>query len=101
MINFKPSDRFSLRHDLVVEEVDGEVIVLDLAGNKYFGLNGVAYEIWQVIDEGDRDLGGMAESIAESYEISVERARSDAEAFIEQLLESGLASRVDDGEEPR
>lgn len=91
--DFESTDRFELRDDLVVEEVDDEVIVLDLAGNKYFGLNGVAWDLWQSIEAGDRDLAGMATAIAEAYEIDVERARADAEAFIADLVEAGLATR--------
>lgn len=97
-MNFQSHDRFVLRPDLVVEEVDDEVIVLDLAGNKYFGLDGVAFDIWQAIADGDCDLAQMAQLIAESYDISEERARRDTESFIDQLLTAGLAHRVDDGD---
>lgn len=93
---FQNADRFELRDDLVVEEIDDEIVVLDLAGNKYFGLNGVAWLIWKAIDDGDADLETIAYEIAEEFDIEAERARADAEAFIGQLLDAGLATRRKD-----
>lgn len=92
-MTFDPSDRFSLRDDLVVEKIDDEVVVLDLAGNQYFGLNEVAWLIWQAIDEDDQTLGEIVASMAASFEIDEQQARGDAEAFLEQLISAELASR--------
>ena len=92
-MTFDPSDRFSLRDDLVVEKIDDEVVVLDLAGNQYFGLNEVAWLIWQAIDEDDQTLGEIVASMAASFEIDEQQARGDAEAFLEQLVDAELASR--------
>ena len=89
---FADGDRFELRTDLVVEQVDDEVIVLDLAGNKYFGLNEVAWLIWQSIDgDGGETLKNLVAQIVESFGISEAEARTDVEAFVEQLVEAGLA----------
>ena len=92
MDEMTPDDHFTLREDLVVEEVDDEIVVLDLDGNQYFGLNEVAWLIWQAIDE-QKSLAQIVEEIASEFEIDEDRARDDTMAFIEQLLEAGLASR--------
>lgn len=92
-MNFESSDNFSLRDDLVLEEVDGDVVVLDLEGNQYFGLNDVAWMIWRGIEERDLTFGEIVEEIVEEFGISDERARRDAGAFVEQLVDEGLADR--------
>ncbi len=91
--NLKPSVRFTLRADLVVEEVDDEIVVLDLEGNQYFGLNEVGWMIWQAIEE-EKSLGEIAEMVAGEFEVEEERAREDAAAFVGQLIEAGLAERA-------
>ena len=87
------ADHFELRDDLVVEEIDGDIVVLDLEGNKYFGLNAVGWMIWRGIDEEDRSFGEIVEGITAEFGIDRETARTDAAAFIEQLLDAGLANR--------
>ena len=96
MTKFKRGDHFALRDDLVVEEIDDDVVVLDLDGNQYFGLNEVGWLIWRALDETDESFGDIADAIADEFDIEVERARRDAAAFIEQLLDAGLASRRTD-----
>lgn len=92
------TDEFRLRDDLVVEEIDGEVVVLDLAGDKYFGLNSTSAQlVWQFIDD-EATLAEIATGLADHFDISQETARADAAAFIGQLLESGLATRHRTGE---
>lgn len=96
--NFDRSDRFELRDDLVVEEIDEEVVVLDLEGNRYFGLNEVGWDIWRDLDETEKNFGQIVDDVASRFEISTERARRDAEAFVDQLLEAGLATREERSE---
>ena len=92
-MNFDDSDTFELRDDLVVEEIDGDVVVLDLEGNQYFGLNEVAWMIWRDIREEERSFREIVDSIAESFDIDGERARSDVSRFVESLVDAGLATR--------
>lgn len=90
-----PSDAvFSIRDDLVVEQVDDEFLVLDLRGNEYFGLNAVARHIWAAIDAGE-PFEAIAESVCEHFEVERERAASDVAEFLTNLLEQRLVSRVD------
>ncbi|TDP62994.1 PqqD family protein [Bradymonas sediminis] len=93
--NLFPRDAvFSIREDLVVEQVDDEFLVLDLRGNEYFGLNAVARHIWAAIDAGD-SLAAIADSVCERFEVERERAATDVADFIANLLEQRLVSRVD------
>ena len=99
-MSLSDSDEFQLRSDLVVEEIDGEVVVLDLAGDKYFGLNSSSAQlVWRLIDDGDATLGMIADEMAEHFDIPVQTARTDAAVFIEQLLAAGLATRRNAGKE--
>ncbi len=92
-VTFDDSDKFSLRDDLVVEEIDGDVVVLDLEGNQYFGLNEVAWTIWRDIRESDRSFGEIVDAITDSFGIDRGRARGDVSGFVESLVDAGLATR--------
>lgn len=85
---------FSIRDDLVVEQVDDEFLVLDLRGNEYFGLNAVARHIWAAIDAG-KTFDAIAGSVCQEFEVERERAAADVADFVTSLLEQRLVSRVD------
>ena len=91
-MTFTETDHFELRDDLVVEEIDDDIVVLDLEGNKYFGLNEVGWMIWRDIQE-DRSFGEIVDGIVEEFDVDEEIARDDAAVFIDQLLDAGLANR--------
>lgn len=93
---FSNTDHFELRGDLVVEEIDDEVVVLDLEGNQYFGLNEVGWLIWRAIDERQASIDEIVDEIVDRFDVSDNTARGDAEAFIGQLLESELARPIED-----
>jgi hypothetical protein len=85
---------FSIRNDLVVEQVDDEFLVLDLRGNEYFGLNSVARHIWTALDAG-ATFEEVARSVCEHFEVERERAESDVAGFLSNLIEQRLLSRAD------
>ena len=89
--NFVSDDRFSLREDLVVEEIDDEFLILDLNRNTYFGLNGVARQIWKDIKD-HRSFEQIVLNICEKYGISREQAAGDAHEFIHDILVQNLAT---------
>lgn len=94
MSDFSDTDRFELRDDLVVEEIDDEIVVLDLEGNQYFGLNEVGWLIWRAIEEDDAALADIVDRIVDGFDVDADTAREDTKAFIGQLLEADLADRA-------
>ena len=42
----------ALSPDVIVRELSGESVVLDLASGRYFGLNAVGTRVWQLIQQG-------------------------------------------------
>lgn len=89
--NFVSDDRFALREDLVVEEIDDEFLILDLNRNTYFGLNGVARQIWKDIKD-NRSFEQIVLNICEKYGITREQAAGDAHEFINDMLVQNLAT---------
>lgn len=74
------------------QEVSGESVLLDLATEKYFGLNTVGTQVWKGLESG-HDLEQIASSLEAQFEVTRERARADVEALVAELLDAGLLLR--------
>jgi hypothetical protein len=66
------------------QNVDGQVLVMDLAGGRLLGLNPVGSFIWSQLSSGGTPEG-IAAAVAERFDVEPERARLDVGAFLEQL----------------
>jgi hypothetical protein len=75
--------------DALFQEVGGEAVLLDLASEKYFGLDPVGTRIWNLLGE-DGDLQSVYEHICSEYDAEPELIASDLLALIGQLAEAGL-----------
>ena len=73
------------------QEVDGEMVLLDMVSENYFGLDAVASDIWQLLQE-DKTLQESHDALLEMYDVSADQLRSDLESFVNKLVESKLAS---------
>jgi hypothetical protein len=74
---------------LAATEVDGEAVVLSFDSGEYYGLNGVAADIWTTLEDG-ATVGELQESVVDEYDVDPDRCRSDLEPFLAELAEEGL-----------
>jgi ornithine carbamoyltransferase len=72
------------------QEVDGEMVLLDMNTENYFGLDSVASDIWKLLQEG-KTIEETYETLQEIYEVDPDVLKSDLETFISGLLENKLA----------
>jgi len=71
------------------QEVDGEMVLLDMNSENYFGLDAVGTDIWQAIQEKET-LQAVLEALLEQYDVEEEVLKRDLLAFVGKLEESGL-----------
>lgn len=82
--------QLTVRSDLIVEEIDGECLVLDMERNVYFGLDLIGLFIWRQLESGfsGEDIVGL---LVEEYgEALREQVEQDTTAFLESLYEARL-----------
>lgn len=72
-------------------EVDGDLVMIDLASGKFFALKGVALRIWDALDRTD-DLEGICEELQAHYDVDADRCRADVLAFGQALVDAGFAT---------
>ena len=71
------------------QEVDGEMVLLDMESENYFGLDEVGTAIWQAMQEKET-LKEVFEVLLEQYEVEDEMLENDLSDFVGKLVESGL-----------
>ena len=71
------------------QEVDGEMVLLDMESENYFGLDEVGTAIWQAMQE-HGNLRDVFNTLLEQYDVEAEVLEKDLFDFVGKLLESGL-----------
>jgi hypothetical protein len=69
--------------------VEGDYVLMDLRSGTYLGLDPVASHIWQSLSE-HGDPARAAEELCRTYDIELNQALSDIEAWIGDLNSKGL-----------
>ena len=76
------------------QEIDGEIVLLDMASENYFGLDAVGSDIWRLLGEG-KTLQETHDALLKDYDVSPEQLKHDLDEFMERLVGSGLISITD------
>jgi len=72
------------------QEVDGEMVLLDMNSENYFGLDEVGTSIWQAIEKYEGDLQKVLSDLMEQYDVEDEILKKDLRSFVDKLVENGL-----------
>jgi len=72
------------------QEVDGEMVLLDMNSENYFGLDEVGTSIWQAIEKYEGDLQEVLSDLLEQYDVEEEVLKKDLRSFVDKLVENGL-----------
>jgi len=83
------TSRVSLPQTVLVRDLDGESVVLDLQTEKYFGLDEVGTRMWAVLTTAD-SIEAAYETLLKEYDVEPERLRADIEGLVSQLVGHGL-----------
>lgn len=81
----------SLSPQVLVQDVGGEAVLLDLASEQYFGLDPVGARIWALIGEGAQ-LGSVYERLCREFEADPSRLEQDLLALVDELAGAGLVT---------
>lgn len=69
--------------------LDEEVVILNLENSLYFGLEGVAACIWNVIKE-PTIAAEICREVTERFDVGEEQCRTEVLEFLEELASAGL-----------
>jgi len=83
------AERLVLPEDVLISNVEGESVLLNLNSERYFGLDEVGTRMWIRLIGADSIQAAYEELLAE-YQVDHERLRRDLRKLISQLVGSGL-----------
>ena len=91
MMNVILEARVAISPDVILQEIDGEAVLLDLKSECYFGLDTVGTRIWRLIEH-DGDLKAVHSALLGEFDVEPDHLERDMGALIGQLAEAGLVS---------
>ncbi len=81
--------RVRVPSDILISEVGGESVLLNLKNERYFGLDDVGTQMWKALVASDSIQAAYERLLAE-YDVEANRLRQDLDDLIQKLLEQGL-----------
>jgi len=83
--------RVSVSPEVMLQELGGEAVLLDLKSESYFGLDEVGTRIWRLVEQ-HGDLKVVHATLLEEYDVESSRLERDLEDLIGRLVEAGLVN---------
>lgn len=75
--------------DVLVQELPGESVLLNLKNERYFGLDDMGTSMWKSLTMAPNLQAAHAALLAD-YEVDAQQLHHDLQQFLEQLVEHGL-----------
>lgn len=79
--------------DQVSTEVEGEAVILGLADEVYYGLDGAGALVWSLLAE-PRTLAELRDAVVAEYEVDARTAERDLVRLLDELRERRLVEVV-------
>ena len=76
-------------HSVLVRELSGDVVLLNLDSGMYFGLDEIGFRIWTVLTTAD-SIGTAYEQLLSEYEVHPEQLLEDLDELLGQCTQQGL-----------
>jgi len=90
----KPDTRFTVPDHVVPRKLEGELVLLDLSGGSYFGLDALGTRIWEHVEAGE-PVEAIVADISGAYDVECETVEQDVRDLLSDLLENGLIAPVE------
>lgn len=86
--------RISIPDGVMVRELEGESVLLNLDSESYFGLDDIGTRMWAVLTDAE-SIETAYETLLAEYEVEPEHLRTDLCGFIDKLSEAGLIDVIE------
>lgn len=83
------SAKIAIPDSVLMQELDGEAVLLNLDTGKYFGLDEVGTRIWQLL-QSSASIQVAFDQLQAEYEVDPGQLRTDLEGLIAELITEKL-----------
>ena len=88
-MQIQDEQKVTISPEVLFQEVSGEMVLLDLSSESYFGLDAVGARIWGLLESGN-SVGEVLDTLMQEYEVERETLEVDVGELLDRLLEAGL-----------
>jgi hypothetical protein len=88
-----PDTVLARSEDCLFSDLGGEVVMINLEQNSYYGLDPIGSRIWALLTV-PTSLTQLCHTLQQEFEVDAESCRSDVTALLESMYEEGLIQIV-------
>ena len=88
------TNRVRVSPDVLISNMDGESVLLNLQSETYFGLDEVGTRMWDALN-GAESIQAAFDVLAAEYDVEPDQLRRDLEDLLKRLAEQGLLEVAD------
>lgn len=81
--------------DVLLQDLNGEAVLLNLKNGQYYGLDENSFHMYQVLIS-SQSTNAAYEELLRGYDIDSEQLKTDLEKFLYDLIENGLVTYSND-----
>jgi hypothetical protein len=89
MTEFSYTARVRVPEHVLVQELDGEAVLLNLKNETYFGLDAVGMHMWQILTTFP-SIQDAYDLLLSDYEVQPRKLQQDLDDLLGKLVEQGL-----------
>lgn len=94
-MTYNELERYEKPRDVLVQDLEGEAVLLNLTNELYYGLDEVGYRMYTLITTSD-SLKAAYEILLQEYDVDPSQLQQDFEKLMKDLVESGLIAEVNE-----
>lgn len=79
--------------EVLVQDLDGEAVLLNLDNGQYYGLDGVGYRMYQLLITSD-SFDSAYEALIQEYDVDPQKLHSDLKNLLDDLIKYGLVLKL-------
>ena len=88
-MNISLDSHVTVSPEVMLQEISGESVLLDLKSESYFGLDEVGTRIWRLIEQ-DGHLNAVHAALLVEYDVDPVRLENDLKDLTGRLADAGL-----------
>lgn len=87
--------RVEIPAGVMIQELDGEAVIVNLGSESYFGLDDIGTHMWTLLTE-STSIQAAFNSLIGEYDVDEEQLRTDFVTLLHKLVDHGLLVLKDD-----
>jgi len=94
-MSIQPDCKVQISPEVLFQDVAGEIVLLDLRSENYFGLDEIGTRIWSLLETGI-NIGEVVQILLQEYDVDQITLEADVADLLERLLEAELIHYSDE-----